>query len=165
MKKVVLTLCLLALTISSVVVARAQRGTVAKGPDPSVISNVESEKESLHNLKVARHYFKMKKAYLASYDRSEEILAGHPEFSRLDEVLYIAGMSSIYLAEGKGKQRAPQSPPDRAEEFTPENLRRTARTYLTRIVKEYPDSDYRKEAEEALRRLDEQARESKPATS
>lgn len=165
MKKILLAFALLAPTLSFAVAARAQRGTVAKGPDPSVISNIELEKESKHNLEVARHYFKLKKAYLAAHDRSEEIMAGHPEFSRLDEVLYIAGMSSIYLAEGKGKQRAPQSPPERAEEYSPEILRRNARAYLTRIVKEYPESDFRKEAEEALSRLDEQARETmRPAT-
>jgi outer membrane protein assembly factor BamD (BamD/ComL family) len=133
--------------------ASAQRGTVAKGPDPSVVSNLDEEKNSKHNLEVARHYFKLKKAYLAAYDRSEEIIAGHPTFSRLDEVLYIAAMSGIYLSEGKGKQKAPTSPPERAAEYAPEALRANARAYLTRLVTEFPDSDFRKEAEAALRQL------------
>jgi hypothetical protein len=91
--------------------AVAQRGTVAKGPDPAAVTNAEEEKSSLHNLEVARHYFKQKKAYYASYKRADEMIAGHPEFSRLDEALYIAAMSGLYLAEGKGKQRLPQPRP------------------------------------------------------
>jgi outer membrane protein assembly factor BamD (BamD/ComL family) len=153
MKKLTVILGGLALVVGLSATAQAQRGSVAKGPDPAVVSNLEEEKNSRHNLEVARHYFKQKKAYLASYDRSEEIIAGHPEFTRLDEVLYIAGMSGIYLAEGKGKQKAPTSPPERAAEYTPDALRRNAKAYLTRLVVEYPDSDFRKQAEQALATL------------
>jgi hypothetical protein len=41
------------------------------------------EKESLHNLETARLYFKLRKAYVASLQRCEEILAGNPAFSKL----------------------------------------------------------------------------------
>jgi outer membrane protein assembly factor BamD (BamD/ComL family) len=153
MKKLIAVFGGVALTFGLSVEGRAQRGTVAKGPDPSVVSNLDEEKNSKHNLEVARHYFKLKKAYLAAYDRSEEIIAGHPAFTRLDEVLYIAAMSGIYLSEGKGKQKAPTSPPARAAEYAPEALRGNARTYLTRLITEFPDSDFRKEAEAALRQL------------
>ena len=133
--------------------ARAQSGTVAAGPDPSTMRDVESEAAAKHELEVARHYFKNKKAYYAAFKRCEELAAGYPEFYKLDEVLYIAGMSSLYLAEGKGKQKPPASTAEKREEFSPENMRESAREYLTRLVNDYPKSDFRKEAQEALARL------------
>ena len=123
---------------------RAQGGSVAKGPDPSVIKDPELEKEMLHNLEAARHYFKMKKAYRASLARAEEIVVGYPQFSRLDEALYIAGMSSLYLSESKGKQSATAPP---------EKLREDAQEYLSRLNEEFPDSDFKKKAGEALSAL------------
>ena len=135
--------------------ARAQSVTVISGPDPSVVRDVETEKAAKHELEVARHYFKNKKAYYAAFKRCEELAAGYPEFYKIDEVLYIAGMSSLYLSEGKGKQRPPASTPEKAQEFSPENLRATARDYLTRLVNDHPESAFRKEAQEALARLGE----------
>src|SRR5687767_8248567 len=52
--------------------ARAQSGTVAAGPDPSAVRDVESEQAAKHELEVARHYFKNKKAYYAAFKRCEE---------------------------------------------------------------------------------------------
>jgi outer membrane protein assembly factor BamD (BamD/ComL family) len=154
MKKSLVTVCGLALAVSCASSeARAQSGTVANGPDSSVMRDIESEKNATHELKVARHYFKSKKAYYASYKRADELIAGYPEFSHLDEALFIAGMSGIYLAEGKGKQLPPKSPPEKAQEFSPEVLRANARMYLSRIVKDYPKSDFFKEAEAALGQL------------
>jgi outer membrane protein assembly factor BamD (BamD/ComL family) len=133
--------------------ARAQSGTVSAGPDPSAVRDVESEKAAKHELEVARHYFKNKKAYYAAFKRCEELAAGYPEFYKIDEVLYIAGMSSLYLSEGKGKQRPPASTPEKKEEFSPENMRESARDYLTRLVNDHPKSDFRQEAQEALASL------------
>jgi outer membrane protein assembly factor BamD (BamD/ComL family) len=155
MKRFTLTMCGVALTLGLASGARAQSGTVVAGPDPSAVRDVESEKAAKHELEVARHYFKNKKAYYAAFKRSEELAAGYPEFYKIDEVLYIAGMSSLYLSEGKGKQKPPTSTPEKAQEFSPENLRATARDYLTRLVNDYPKSDFRKEAQEALARLGE----------
>ena len=90
----------------------------------------------------AAHYFKLKKAYRAAVMRAEEIIAGNPTFSQLDEVRYIAGVGSLRLAENRGKQ-APNLPPDK--------LRDDAREYLSRIVNEFPDSKFREEAETELR--------------
>ena len=137
----VICVCLFALAFS--LGGMAQTG-VRRGPDPAVIRDPELEKEAMHNLEVARHYFKMKKAYRAALSRVEEIIAGYPNFSHLDEALYIAGMSSLYLAENKGKQ-SPQ--------ISADQLRDDARTYFTRLVREFPDSDFRKEAEERLQKL------------
>jgi outer membrane protein assembly factor BamD (BamD/ComL family) len=153
MKRITLTLGCAALAAAFAVGASAQSGAVAKGPDPSVIKDTEIEKDAVHNLEVARHYFKMKKAYLASFKRAEELVEGYPEFTRLDEALYIAGMSALYLSEGKGKQKPPAATPEDAEMYKPEKLRAGAQDYLTRLVRGYPESKFRKEAEEALARL------------
>lgn len=156
MKRIVLTLCGLVLLMSCVASgARAQSGSVAKGPDPSVVKDPEAEKDANHNLEVARHYFKSKKAYFAAYKRMEELITGYPEFSHLDEALYIAGMSGVYLSEGKGKQSLPQSTPGAVQEYSADNLREYARGFLSRLVKEYPDSKFRKDAEGALGQLGE----------
>ncbi len=154
MKKYVLMLCGLALASSfAASTARAQSGTVATGPDPSVVKDDDSEKSAIHELEVARHYFKMKKAYVAAYKRTNELIAGYPEFSRLDEVLYIAGMSGLYLSEGKGKQPLPKATLEEAKEYSPEALRVEARTYLSRLVEQFPESKFRKQAEDGLRTL------------
>jgi outer membrane protein assembly factor BamD (BamD/ComL family) len=122
---------------------RAQ-GTISKGPDPSVLKDAELEKEAAHNLEVARHYFKLKKAYRAAVTRCEEIIAGYPNFSRLDEALYIAGASSLRLSENRGKQ-APTLPA--------EKLREDAQNYLSRVIDEFPESEFRKAAEKELQTL------------
>ena len=156
MKKFILTVCGIALALGAGAAgARAQSGAVAAGPDPETVRDVESEKAAKHELEVARHYFKNKKAYYAAFKRCEELAAGYPEFNKIDEVLYIAGMSSLYLSEGRGKQKPPASTPEKKEEFSPENMRATARDYLTRLVNDHPKSDFRKEAQEALERLGE----------
>lgn len=154
MKKSLFTVCSLALVVSiGASAALAQSGTVANGPDPSVVKDVEAEKTATHELKVARHYFTAKKAYYASYKRADELIAGYPEFSQLDAALYIAGMSGIYLADGKGKQLPPKSPPEKAQEFAPDVLRANARMFLSRLVKDFPKSQFFKEAETALVQL------------
>jgi outer membrane protein assembly factor BamD (BamD/ComL family) len=155
MKRFILTACGVALTLSLASGARAQGNAAPGEQDPSMMRDVESEKAAKHELEVARHYFKNKKAYYAAFKRCEELAAGYPEFYKIDEVLYIAGMSSLYLSEGKGKQKPPASTPEKREEFSPENMRETARDYLTRLVNDHPKSDFRKEAQEALARLGE----------
>jgi outer membrane protein assembly factor BamD (BamD/ComL family) len=120
------------------------QGGVGRGPDPSVIRDAELEKDSMHNLVVARHYFKLKKAYKAAVARCEEIIAGNPNFSRIDEVLYIAGVSSLRLAENRGKQSAP---------IAPEKLKEDAREYLLKVVNDHPQSDFLKESEKELRAM------------
>src|SRR6185503_20850409 len=99
---VIMLLTALALSVSA---GHAQKAKT--GPDPSLVRDSELEKDSLHNLEVARHYFKLKKAYLAAIKRCEEIDAGNPTFAKMDEVLFIAGESSLRLAENKGKQLKP----------------------------------------------------------
>ena len=80
------------------------QGKAKTGPDPSTIRDPDLEKDSLHNLEVARNYFKLKKAYVAALKRCEEIIAGNPNFAEIEEALFMAGESSLSLAENKGKQ-------------------------------------------------------------
>lgn len=153
MKRLILTMGGVALACGLTVGARAQTTTGPGGPPPEILRDVESEKAAKHELEVARHYFKNKKAYYAALKRSEELAAGYPEFYKIDEVLYIAGMSSLYLSEGKGKQKPNASTPEKKEEVSPENLRASARDYLTRLVNEHPQSSFVKEAQAALATL------------
>ena len=122
--------------------ARAQGGS--RGPDASTVRDSELERDSKHNLEVARHYYKLRKAYRAALARCEEVYAGNPTFSRIDEVLFIAGMSSLRLSEKRGKQAPPENAGD---------LREKARAYLTQLVSEFPDSEFRGAAEKELRAL------------
>src|SRR5688500_15709801 len=146
MKRFTLTVFAVALAVlSGAAGARAQTGTVAAGPAPSAVRDIESEKSAKHELEVARHYFKNKKAYYAAFKRCEELAAGYPELHKVDEVLYIAGMSSLYLSEGKGKQKAPATTPDKSINLTPEFFREKAREYLTRVVNDFPRSGFRDE--------------------
>ncbi len=102
MKKfLVTTVIALALFVMAPAAAWAQPGA-KRGPD--VVRDADMEKDSLHNLEVARQYFTLRKAYKASLARCEEIIAGNPTFSKIDEVLWIAGESSLRLSANKGKQ-------------------------------------------------------------
>ncbi len=147
MKRVLLLGAFLVVALGLSAPAALAQGSASRGPDQTTIRDPEMEKDSMHNLEVARQYFKLKKAYLASLKRCEEIIAGNPTFSKIDEVLYIAGVSSLRLSEGKGKQK--QLPTD----TTSQKLRDDAREYLSQVYYNYPDSPFRKEAERELRAL------------
>ena len=161
MKKLVLTLTVLVIALILSVSSSYAQGAAKTGPDPSTIRDSELEKDSLHNLEVARHYFKLKKAYLAAIRRCEEIDAGNPNFAKMDEVLFIAGVSSLRLAESGGKQKTKKVMPDamlatekqETKVKTPEELREDARVYLSRLVADYPKSAFRKQAEANLQTL------------
>lgn len=138
-KSLLVALSLGFVVLSSAAGARAQTAKI--DPDPAVLRDPVLEKDSKSNLEKARHYFKLKKAYRASLSRAEEIIAGYPNFSQIDEALYIAGMSNLYLSRKEGKQ-----PPTLA----PEKHQQEARMYLSRLVAEYPESKFRKDAEREL---------------
>src|SRR6266705_5131234 len=103
MKKVFVTVLVLITALFVSASGSYGQGKAKNGPDPATIRDPELEKDSLHNLEVARHYFKLKKAYIAALKRCEEVIAGNPTFAKMDEVLFIAGESSLRLAENKGK--------------------------------------------------------------
>lgn len=161
MKRLVLVLTVFAVALLVSVPASYAQGAAKTGPDPSTLRDAELEKDSLHNLEVARHYFKLKKAYVAAIKRCEEIDAGNPNFAKMDEVLFIAGESSLRLADTGGKQKTKVVLPDsllakekqETEYKTPEELKQDARVYLSRLVANYPQSTFRKQAQTDLEKL------------
>ena len=163
MRRSFVTLTLVALVAGLFVFAASAfgQGRAKTGPDPATIRDAELEKDSMHNLEVARHYFKLKKAYLAALKRCEEIDAGNPNFAKMDEVLYIAGASSARLAESGGQQKTKIVLPDEllAKEKhdlkykTPDELREDARVYLSRLLTDFPKSAFRGQAETELQAL------------
>src|SRR6476659_4811914 len=103
MKTVLVILVVVSAAVLSASGVQAQGGAKQQ---PQVMVDSDLEKDSLHNLEVARHYFKTRKAYVAALQRCEEIIAGNPAFSRLDEVLFMAGESSLNLSAGRGRQQS-----------------------------------------------------------
>src|SRR5918994_1442660 len=142
-------LLLVFLFVLFVAAPSTQAQGVRSGPDPATLRDPDLERDSQHNLEVARNYFKLKKAYVAALKRCEEIIAGNPNFAKIEEVLLMAGQSSLWLAEKKGKQS-----PDLYVTFdggqkrtlTAEQFREMGRDYLTKLINDYPGSPYAKQA-------------------
>ncbi len=121
--------------------------------EPQVERDPVLEADAKHNLDVAWQYFRLKKAYKAVLLRTEETIAAHPLYSKMDEILYLSGMSSFYLSENKGKQKLDSASEEDKERFAPEKLREDAVAYLSQLVQEYPQSKYKNDAEKALKQL------------
>jgi outer membrane protein assembly factor BamD (BamD/ComL family) len=85
--------------------------------------------------------------------RFEETYAAYPEFSKIDEFLYLAGMSSYYLSENKGRQKIDLKLGKEKDKFAPAKLRDDAGAYLSAIVDKYPESKYVADAKKTLARL------------
>src|SRR5215467_6095099 len=151
----VLTMLLFCALVFTAPAVYAQGG-VKSGPDPSTLRDPDLEKDSMHNLEVARNYFKLKKAYVAALMRCEEIIAGNPNFAKIEEVLLMAGQSSLWLSQNKGKQ----SPNlyvsfegGQKRTLTSEQFREMGVEYLKKLINEHPDSPYAKQAQEELNAL------------
>lgn len=155
-----LLLLLLVLFVFSAPAAFGQG--VRSGPDQSTLRDPDLERDSHHNLEVAKNYFKLKKAYVASLKRCEEIIAGNPNFAKIDEVLLMAGQSSLWLSQNKGKQKPElyvSFDGGEKKTLTSEQLREMGVGYLKKLINEYPDSPYAKQAQEELRELDAAAKQ------
>jgi outer membrane protein assembly factor BamD (BamD/ComL family) len=113
------------------------------------------EADAVHNLDVAWQYFKLRKAYKGVLLRTEETIAAHPEFTKMDEVLYLAGMSSYYLSIGKGRQKIDLSklPEEDREKYQPSRLKEDAEAYLSQLVENYKESKYVSKAKKTLKKL------------
>jgi outer membrane protein assembly factor BamD (BamD/ComL family) len=132
----------------------ATAATAQRNVAPVLDRDPLMETDAKHNLDVAKQYYSpLKKAYKSVLDRFEETHDTYPEFSQMDEFLYIAGMSSWYLSEGKGKQKIDPKTEKSPEKYTPEKLRANAVAYLTELVERHPDSKFRPDAEKALRTI------------
>ncbi|HLM02857.1 MAG TPA: outer membrane protein assembly factor BamD [Pyrinomonadaceae bacterium] len=112
------------------------------------------EADAMHNLEVARQAFRLRKAYKGVLMRCEEIIAANPAFSKLDEVLYLSGMSSYYLSINKGKQKVNPNFQQEKEKYAPEKLRDDAIIYFKQLIDLYPQSGFRAEAEKTLKLLE-----------
>ena len=114
------------------------------------------EADAKHNLDVAMQAFNpLKKAYKQVIMRFEETYAAYPEFSGMGTFLYIAGMSSYYLSNNKGKQKITVAmTEDEKKKYAPEKLREDATMYLTMLVQKYPKSKHKSDAEKTLKELE-----------
>ncbi len=126
--------------------ASAQRNvTLAIDRDPLM------EADAKHNLDVAWQAFgPARKAYKQVLLRFEETFAAYPEFSKIDEFLYLAGMSSYYLSENKGKQKIDYKSEKEKVRFAPAKLKDDANMYLGMLVEKYSESKYKADAEATL---------------
>ncbi|MEO8042779.1 MAG: outer membrane protein assembly factor BamD [Acidobacteriota bacterium] len=129
--------------------------------DPAIDRDPVLEQDAKHNLEVAKQYFLLKKAYKAVLMRFEETFAAYPDFSKMDEFLYYAGMSSYYLSENKGKQKVNGKADKTGDKFAPAKLREDAVAYLSILIEKNPESQFRGDAEKTLALLKGTAASSK----
>jgi len=145
MRRALLALITLTVLTSA---ALAQRNVT-----PAIERDPVMESDAKHNLDVAWQSYKLKKAYKGVIMRFEETFAAYPEFSKIDEFLYLAGMSSYYLSDNKGKQKVNLTLEKEKEKFAPAKLREDAIAYLSIIVEKYPESKYFDDAKKTLEML------------
>lgn len=129
------------------------QGGVKGGQDPSTLRDPDLERDSYHNLEVAKNYFKLKKAYVAALKRCEEIIAGNPNFAKIEEVLLMAGQSSLWLSQNKGKQKPEQYVSFEGGEkrtLTSEQFREMGVDYLKKLINDHPNSPYARQAQDEL---------------
>jgi len=116
------------------------------------------EQDAKHNLDVAWQAYRLKKAYKGVLMRFEETFAAYPEFSKMDEFLYIAGMSSYYLSENKGKQSVNLKSEKEKDKYAPAKLREDAVAYFALLIEKHPQSQYRDDAEKTMTLLKNEAK-------
>jgi outer membrane protein assembly factor BamD (BamD/ComL family) len=109
-------------------IAPAQSGAVRGRAE--ALRDEQKEILAKHNLNVARYYFERRKAYEGARDRLQEIIDAYPEFSRMDEVLYLMGQ--IHTKLGKPEEAA---------------------RYYKKLLEEYPESERAKKARARLKEL------------
>ncbi|MEW6736050.1 MAG: outer membrane protein assembly factor BamD [Acidobacteriota bacterium] len=125
-KKAIVLLLLLIAIIFAAPVSTAAQGSLQQQPPLDLPRNAELEQEAKHNLDVARFYLK-RKAYKAVTDRLLEISYVYPQFSRFDEVLSLLGETFLKMDDKK-----------------------EAAKHYQRLVNDFPESQYAKEAKKKL---------------
>ena len=151
--KTLLAIAVLSLAVGVGAPAVMAQGTVKSGPDPSTVRDPELEKIQCITSK-SHETTSVKKAHVAALKRAEEIIAGNPNFTRIDEALFIAGSSSFSLAQNKGKQVPSlyiSYDGNTKKTLTAEEFREMGRDYLTRLITDYPDSSFVGRRHEALK--------------
>ena len=148
----------LKLTFVTVLILLTAIGTFAqRNIDPAIDRDPILEQDAKHNLDVAWQAYRLKKAYKGVLMRFEETFAAYPEFSKMDEFLYLAGMSSYYLSENKGKQKVNLNSEKEKDKFAPAKLREDAVAYFAMLIEKHPQSQYRSDAEKTLALLKQSA--------
>jgi len=121
---------------------------------PAIERDPLLEADAKHNLDVAWQAFgPARKAYKQVLLRFEETFAAYPDFSKMDEFLYLAGMSSYYLSKNEGKQKVNLKIEKEKEKYAPEKLRQDAVAYLSLMLDRNPESQYRSNADRILKEL------------
>lgn len=145
----VVAFCFVFASFVFVTTASAQRNI-----DQAIDRDPLLEQDAKHNLDVAWQAFKpLKRAYKQVLMRFEETFAAYPEFSKMDEFLYLAGMSSFYLSKNEGKQKVNLKNEREKKKYAPEKLKEDATAYLNLMLERNPQSPYREDAEKALKEL------------
>lgn len=108
----------------------------AQGPGKPIESPRDPALEiaAKHNLEVARWNLTKRKAYEGARDRLQEIIDTYPDFSRMDEVIFLMG--EVHLRLGK---------------------RESAVDYYNKLLKVYPDSEFAKKTRARLNELKEES--------
>ncbi len=117
---------------------RRYPGTDQKEQIEGLMTEVQ-EILAMHELKVARFNFELRQAMAGAQYRTEEILNKYPNFSRFDEALWIHAQTMA------------------AQEDT-----QTASDDLTRLVTNYPKSDFAEKAREQLTKYGKAAPDADP---
>jgi outer membrane protein assembly factor BamD (BamD/ComL family) len=152
MKRAILSFGFIVLALAGLSLAISAQKNVT----PAIDRDPVLEQDAKHNLDVAWQAFgPARKAYKQVLLRFEETFAAYPDFSKMDEFLYLAGMSSYYLSENKGKQKVDLKSEKEKDKYSPEKLKENAVAYLAIVVDKYPDSKYRPDAETTLKLLKE----------
>ena len=147
MRKIFLTLFSVVSIFGSTVIAQ-------RNIDPAIDRDPVLEADAKHNLDVAWQAFKpLKKAYKQVIMRFEETFAAYPQFSKMDEFLYLAGMSSVYLSTNEGRQKVNLKNEKEKEKYAPEKLKENAVAYFSMLIEKFPESKYRPEAEKTLKEI------------
>ncbi|MEK6286565.1 MAG: outer membrane protein assembly factor BamD [Acidobacteriota bacterium] len=104
----------------------------AQGPGKPIEAPRDAALEiaARHNLDVARFSITKRKAYEGARDRLQEIIDTYPDFSRMDEVVFLMG--ELYLKLGKTEKAA---------------------DYYGKLLKVYPESEFAKKAQARLDEL------------
>ena len=132
----------------------ASNAIAQRNIDPAIDRDPVLEADAKHNLDVAWQAFKpLKKAYKQVIMRFEETFAAYPQFSKMDEFLYLAGMSSVYLSNNAGKQKVNLTNEKEKEKYAPEKLKEDAAAYFSMLIEKFPESKYRSEAEKTLKEI------------
>src|ERR1044071_8486576 len=113
-------------------IALSSIATAQRNVTPTVDPVLETDAK--HNLEVARQAFSpLKKAYKQVLMRFDETFAAYPDFTAMDEFLYMAGVSSYWLAEGKGKQKVNDKSEKEMKRFAPDRLKIDAQAFLSML--------------------------------